>query len=138
MIFCINQPSYHTQNNFLFNDSVRRNILVGRPEATDEEVIEAAKASGATVILPGNVYVFGNHPGIFDTTTPHRATTKKGRIRMDLEAAYRAAAKDGVQTINLRAGDLIDPASEDGTNRALRFGVSISGSRGNMGRMMRW
>jgi len=95
----LNPPNYHNWVELL--------------PAITRQVIEAAKASGATVILPGNVYVFGNHPGIFDTTTPHRATTKKGRIRMDLEAAYRAAAKDGVQTINLRAGDLIDPASED-------------------------
>ncbi len=35
------------QDNILFSDSVRENILLGRPDATDEEVIEAAKAANA-------------------------------------------------------------------------------------------
>ncbi|CAM5207702.1 ABC-type multidrug transport system fused ATPase/permease subunit OS=Ureibacillus acetophenoni OX=614649 GN=SAMN05877842_11862 PE=3 SV=1 [Ureibacillus acetophenoni] len=35
------------QDNILFSDSVKQNILMGRPEATDEEVIEAAKAANA-------------------------------------------------------------------------------------------
>ena len=40
-----------------------------------------------------------------DETTPHRAKNDLGRIRIDLEAAYRAA---GVKTIILRGGDFID------------------------------
>ncbi|OES45065.1 ABC transporter ATP-binding protein [Domibacillus iocasae] len=35
------------QDNILFSDSVRENILLGRPGGTDEEVIEAAKAANA-------------------------------------------------------------------------------------------
>ncbi|CAM3858550.1 ABC transporter ATP-binding protein [Mesobacillus zeae] len=35
------------QDNILFSESVRTNILLGKPEATDEEVIEAAKAANA-------------------------------------------------------------------------------------------
>lgn len=35
------------QDNILFSDSVKKNILMGRPDATDEEVIEAAKAANA-------------------------------------------------------------------------------------------
>ncbi|KGR89957.1 multidrug ABC transporter ATP-binding protein [Ureibacillus massiliensis 4400831 = CIP 108448 = CCUG 49529] len=35
------------QDNILFSDTVKRNILMGRPDATDEEVIEAAKAANA-------------------------------------------------------------------------------------------
>ena len=31
------------QDVYLFNDSIKANILYGRPDATDEEVIEAAK-----------------------------------------------------------------------------------------------
>ncbi len=70
------------------------------------EVIEAAKVNNATVILPGNVYVFGQDaPQILTETTTQRATNPLGRIRIEMEAAYRAA---GVQTIVLRAGDYID------------------------------
>lgn len=35
------------QDNILFSESVRMNILMGKPEATEEEVIEAAKAAKA-------------------------------------------------------------------------------------------
>ncbi|KGR77807.1 ABC transporter ATP-binding protein [Ureibacillus sinduriensis] len=35
------------QDNILFSDSVKQNILMGRPDATDEEVIAAAKAANA-------------------------------------------------------------------------------------------
>nr|WP_106781132.1 ABC transporter ATP-binding protein [Lysinibacillus timonensis] len=35
------------QDNILFSDSVKQNILMGRPDATDEEVMEAAKAANA-------------------------------------------------------------------------------------------
>ena len=37
---------YVSQDNFLFNVSVRENIRMGRPEATDEEVEAVAKAAG--------------------------------------------------------------------------------------------
>ncbi|WP_026073451.1 ABC transporter ATP-binding protein [Robertmurraya massiliosenegalensis] len=35
------------QDNILFSESVKSNILIGKPDATDEEVIEAAKAANA-------------------------------------------------------------------------------------------
>ena len=69
-------------------------------------VIAAARASGATVILPGNVYVFGAEtPPPWSETSPHRAQNPLGRIRIEMEAAYRDS---GVRTILLRAGDFID------------------------------
>ncbi|MBQ9059997.1 MAG: ABC transporter ATP-binding protein [Firmicutes bacterium] len=38
--------AYVSQDNYLFNMTVRENIRIGRPEATDDEVEEAAKLSG--------------------------------------------------------------------------------------------
>lgn len=37
--------NYVTQEPFLFNMSLRKNILVGKPDATDEEIVAAAKAA---------------------------------------------------------------------------------------------
>lgn len=37
--------SYVTQDTFLFNTTVKENIRVGKPQATDEEIISAAKAA---------------------------------------------------------------------------------------------
>jgi len=70
------------------------------------QVIEAARASGATVIVPANVYVFGKDtPAPWSETTRHDAQNPLGRIRIDMEAAYR---RSGVRCILLRAGDFID------------------------------
>lgn len=70
------------------------------------QVIDAAEMTGATVIVPGNVYVFGpDTPGPWSGKTPQRAQNPLGRIRIEMEAAYRAST---AQTILLRAGDFID------------------------------
>lgn len=74
--------------------------------AITAQVIAAAKASNATVIIPGNIYNYGDQPGRLDENTPHNAHTKKGRVRIAMEQSYRAS---GVQTIVLRAGNFIDP-----------------------------
>ena len=74
--------------------------------AITKQIIAAATASGATVIIPGNIYNYGNQPGILNENTPHSAHTRKGRIRIEMEQAFRAS---GVRTIILRAGNFIDP-----------------------------
>lgn len=72
-------------------------------------VIEAAKATGASVMLPGNVYNYGaSMPTLLTEDTPHRPSTKKGRLREAMEEAFAIAADYGVQTIILRAGDFIE------------------------------
>lgn len=70
------------------------------------EIIAAAKASGATVLVPGNVYVYGDQaPLALTETTPHAAKNPLGRARIDMERRF---AESGVRTILLRAGDFID------------------------------
>lgn len=41
------------QDNILFSDSVKQNILMGKPEATEDEVIAAAKAANAHEFIMG-------------------------------------------------------------------------------------
>lgn len=79
--------------------------------AITAQVITAARASGARVVVPGNVYVYGDIGGVWGPDTPHRATTRKGKIRAEMEATYRAS---GIRTLILRGGDFIDP-SQTGT-----------------------
>ena len=69
------------------------------------QVIEAARTHQATVILPGNVYHFGDQPGVWSEKTAPRPVSRKGEIRLEMERAY---AESGVQTIVLRAGNFID------------------------------
>jgi nucleoside-diphosphate-sugar epimerase len=88
----LNPPNYHNWAKLI-------------PEITSE-VIAAANSSGATVIIPGNVYNFGDTPGVWSENTPQLATTRKGSVRIDMERSYYAS---GVRTIILRAGNFIDP-----------------------------
>jgi nucleoside-diphosphate-sugar epimerase len=74
--------------------------------AITAQVIAAARATGATAIIPGNVYAFGDTGGVWSEHTPQRPVSRKGQIRATMEAAYRDS---GVQTIVLRAGNFIDP-----------------------------
>jgi nucleoside-diphosphate-sugar epimerase len=76
--------------------------------AITSQVIAAARASGARVVVPGNVYVYGTAPAPWGPGTPQRPHTRKGQIRAQMEAAYRAS---GVRTLILRGGDFIDPAA---------------------------
>ena len=39
------EVSYVAQDNFLFDESIRENIRLGKPDATDDEVVAAAKAA---------------------------------------------------------------------------------------------
>ena len=91
----LNPPNYHNWAKLI-------------PEIT-AQVINAAMASGATVIIPGNVYNFGATPGIWDENTPQNANSRKGKVRVEMEQAYRDS---GIQTIILRAGNFIDPNSD--------------------------
>lgn len=76
------------------------------------KVREVALASGATVIVPGNVYPYGEGIGLeTDESAPHTAANPLGQLRTEMEAAYKAS---GVKTILLRAGDFID--TENGGN----------------------
>ncbi|MBT5193825.1 MAG: NAD(P)H-binding protein [Rhodospirillaceae bacterium] len=70
-------------------------------------VIAAARKTGATVMIPGNVYNYGDAmPARLTAATPQTPTTRKGRLRVAMERAF-AAAPD-VRTIVLRAGDFME------------------------------
>ena len=72
-------------------------------------VIKAALSTGATVMIPGNVYNYGARmPSRIDESTPHNPTTRKGCLRVDMEQAYQNAAAKGLRTVMLRAGDFIE------------------------------
>lgn len=70
------------------------------------QVIQAAEVADATIILPGNVYVFGpTTPAPWSQHSAHAAQNSLGRIRIEMEAAYRASS---ARVILLRAGDFLD------------------------------
>jgi nucleoside-diphosphate-sugar epimerase len=71
-------------------------------------VLQLARESGATVILPGNVYVYGNQmPEQLTAHSPHQPTNQLGQIRSAMEQQYQQASNEGIQTIVLRIGDFL-------------------------------
>jgi nucleoside-diphosphate-sugar epimerase len=68
--------------------------------------LQVARASGALLLLPGNIYNFGRElPALLTPATPERGDTPKARIRIEMEARLAAAARDGVDSVVIRAGD---------------------------------
>ena len=97
IVNALNPPNYHAWDRLI-------------PEIT-AQVIAAGLASGATVLVPGNVYVYGVQKGPWGPDTPHRPMARKGRIRAAMEASYRSASERGLRVIVLRGGDFIDPSA---------------------------
>ncbi|GAA5179656.1 SDR family oxidoreductase [Niveibacterium umoris] len=89
--------------NALNPDYARWDVLLPPLAAS---VLAAARASRATLMLPGNVYNFGAKlPAVLTETTPEQPDTPKARQRIALEGQMRAASREGVRSIVIRAGD---------------------------------
>lgn len=77
-----------------------------------DNTIAAAKAIGATVLLPGTIYNFG--PDAFPLlheTSPQNPVTAKGKVRAEMERRLETASRQGVRVIILRAGDFFGPGA---------------------------
>jgi ABC-type multidrug transport system fused ATPase/permease subunit len=101
-----------TQENFLFNGTVADNILFGRPEATMDQVVEAAKAIGAHEFIAAL-------PQGYDTDVANRG----GRLsagQRQLVAFARAFLADPAVLILDEATSSLDVPSERLVQRALR------------------
>ncbi|QKZ14440.1 NAD-dependent epimerase/dehydratase family protein [Spirosoma sp. KUDC1026] len=82
----------------------------GNMDTVTRKVINAAAINHATIVFPGNVYNFGN------TTTPIRENStpapisRKGQLRVELEAMLEQAAEAGTcQVLNVRLPDFWGP-----------------------------
>ena len=96
--------AYVSQDNFLFDDTVRENIRMGRPDATDAEVEQAARACGCYD------FIMGLENG-FDT----RAGSGGGRLsggEKQRIAIARAMLKDAPIVILDEATAYTDPENE--------------------------
>ncbi|UXV48207.1 SAV1866 family putative multidrug efflux ABC transporter [Staphylococcus aureus] len=75
-----NQIGLVQQDNILFSDTVKENILLGRPTATDEEVVEAAKMDNAHDFIM-------NLPQGYDTEVGERGVKLSGGQKQRLSIA---------------------------------------------------
>jgi nucleoside-diphosphate-sugar epimerase len=75
-----------------------------------DNTIAAARANKAMVVLPGTVYNFGpNAFPVLREDAPQHPATRKGAIRVRMEAALQTFAESGGRTLIVRAGDFFGP-----------------------------
>lgn len=68
--------------------------------------IACAEDNGATLMFPGSVWNFGEAmPPVLDESTPMHPTTRKGRMRVEIEQRIAEACDRGMRAVVLRAGD---------------------------------
>ncbi len=105
------QISYVSQENFLFNRSLRENIRIGRPTATDAEVEWAAAQAGCDSFI-------ARFPAGYDTNAGDAGARLSGGERQRLALA-RALLKDAPIVILDEATAFTDPENEDKLQRAI-------------------
>lgn len=101
-----------TQEPFLFDESIRANIVYGRPEASDEDIIEAAKGAAAHDFIM-------ELPRGYDTPVGEAGVRLSGGQRQRIAIA-RAMLKDAPILLLDEATSSLDTASEMQVQAALQ------------------
>ena len=105
------QISYVSQDNFLFNMTLRENIRIGNPNATDEQVEQAAAQAGCEAFI-------ARFPQGYDTNAGDAGARLSGGERQRLAIA-RAILKDAPIIILDEATAFTDPENEDKLQRSI-------------------
>ncbi|HEY4173220.1 MAG TPA: glucan ABC transporter ATP-binding protein/ permease [Rhodopila sp.] len=100
------------QESLLFNRSIRDNLLVGRPEATDADIEQACRMADAHEFII-------RQPQGYETMIGERGTTLSGGQRQRLAIA-RALLKNPPILILDEATSALDAATEARVSKALR------------------
>ena len=93
--------------------------------------IATARRLGALLMFPGNVYNFGRRmPQLLLEDSPQNPTTRKGRIRVEVEGDLREAAGAGLRSVVIRAGDFFGGPGRGSwfdlmIARSLRKGIAV-------------
>ena len=103
--------SFVSQDNFLFNMSLRDNIRIGKPDATDKEVEWAAAQAGCDEFI-------SRFPQGYDTNAGDAGARLSGGERQRLAIA-RAILKNAPIVILDEATAFTDPENEDKLQRSI-------------------
>jgi ATP-binding cassette subfamily C protein CydC len=101
-----------SQRSFIFNDTIRANILMGKFDATEEEVMQAAREAGLEAFLEAS-------PDGLDTQCGERGSKISGGQRQRVAIA-RAVLKNAPIVLLDEATSSLDVQTELGVMRALK------------------
>ena len=105
------QVAFVSQDNYLFDESIRENIRMGRAGATDAEVETAARAAGC------DDFISGLENG-YDTVAGEGGASLSGGEKQRISIA-RAMLKDAPVIILDEATANVDPENEDRLQKAI-------------------
>lgn len=103
--------SYVAQDNFLFNMSIKENLLIAKPDATDEEIIDACLKAQC------HEFIMGFDKG-YDTNVGESGNKLSGGERQRITIA-RAILKDSKVIILDEATSFTDPENDALINKAI-------------------
>ncbi len=103
--------SYVSQDNFLFDTSIKENILIGKPSASDEEIFDAAVAANI------HSFIMSLEKG-YDTRVGDSGDKLSGGQKQRIAIA-RAIIKDSPIVILDEATSFTDPENEYYINQAI-------------------
>lgn len=106
-----NEVSYVAQEQFLFNTTIYENILIGKPDATREEVLEAARRAQCDEFLT-------RLPNGIDTMAGDGGKQLSGGERQRISLA-RAILKNAPIIVLDEATAFMDPENEEKLNAAI-------------------
>ncbi|WNI21057.1 NAD-dependent epimerase/dehydratase family protein [Streptomyces sp. ITFR-16] len=92
-------------------------------------VLAAVEAVGARLVVLDTLYPYGEtHGAVMTEDTPWNATTRKGRMRAELDARYLAAHAEGrVRVVLGRSADFVGPGVLNSTLGGAVFPAALSG-----------
>lgn len=83
---------------------------LGNMDTATQKIIDAASQNHATIVLPGNIYNFGNIKEPIRENSRSDPCTRKGQLRVEIEAMLEQAAQaGGCRVINVRLPDFWGP-----------------------------
>jgi ATP-binding cassette subfamily B protein len=100
------------EESFLFSDSVRANIAYGRPDATEDEIVAAARVAAADDFIRAL-------PRGYDTVVGERGLSLSGGQRQRIAIARAILADPGILILD-DATSAIDARTEESIHEALR------------------
>ena len=104
--------AYIAQDVVLFRGSIRENIVVGRPQATEDEILEASKASGVHDFV-------SRHPMGYDAPVGERGEGLSGGQRQAVALARAMLLKPNVFVCD-EPTNAMDMQAEDAFTRHIR------------------